>query len=84
MADCPPATPASAITALDATDPPFLFASSQHDFVPGDSNAVMAARMRRLSVPVDVVTVPGSAHAAQLLVGTDLTDTVVRFLRRWD
>jgi acetyl esterase/lipase len=78
---CPAATAASAVTALDPTDPPILFASSTDDLVPGASDAVMATAMRRLHIPVSVVVEPGSAHAGELFAGTDLNARVLAFLR---
>jgi acetyl esterase/lipase len=78
---CPAATAASAVTDLDATDPPFLFVSSADDLVPGASDALMASAMRRLHIPVTVMVEPGSAHAGELFTGTDLNARVLAFLR---
>ncbi|MGN6407156.1 MAG: alpha/beta hydrolase [Curtobacterium sp.] len=67
LADCPDAAKASAITAVDASDPPFLLATSTHDFIPVAGSREFAAALQRVHVPVELDVAQGSGHGLQLV-----------------
>jgi acetyl esterase/lipase len=65
-AACPPdkLAAASAVTFLDAKDPPFLLIHGENDkVVPAAQSRLGAARMRALGVPVETIYLPGIDHS---------------------
>ena len=79
---CAPAAEASAITHVDASDPPAFIQGSQFDFVPHEQGTAFAAALTRAGVPTVLRVVPGSAHSiAQLDASTRAA--VAAFLHRY-
>ncbi len=79
--DCPTADPASPISAVDPTDPPFLLIHADDDpVVPVQQSVVMGEALDEAGVLNDVIPVPGTAHATRLLDDPELMETVLMFL----
>ncbi|WP_246150358.1 alpha/beta hydrolase [Agromyces intestinalis] len=64
---CPQAAAASPITAIDATDPPFLLVNSTAEIVPIEQARAMRDALTAAGVPVQLVEVPGARHGVDVL-----------------
>lgn len=70
---------ASAVTFLDAKDPPLLLIHGEADkVVPVEQSRIAAARMRALGVPVETIFMPGIDHS---WIGATPTETRTATLR---
>lgn len=79
--DCPSSDPASPITSVDPTDPPFLLIHAEDDpVVPVEQSVVMGEALDGAGVLNDVVTVLGTAHATRLLDDPGSMEIVLMFL----
>ncbi|WP_210478934.1 alpha/beta hydrolase [Naasia sp. SYSU D00948] len=66
-ADCPAALQASALYAVDPTDPPFYLAHSEDEYLPEQSAIAMAQALETVGVPVELDLRPGAAHSIGML-----------------
>ncbi|WP_394554186.1 alpha/beta hydrolase [Agromyces sp. MMS24-JH15] len=64
---CPNAAPASPITAIDPTDPPFLMYNSTQEIVPIEQARAMRDALAAAGVPITLVEVPGTSHGVDIL-----------------
>lgn len=67
---CPAASEASAITHLDASDPPFFVGHSEAEVVPVGQAERFAAALLTAGVPLDLAIVPGEDHSIGILDDT--------------
>ena len=67
LLDCPAAKQASAVRALDRTDPPTFIGSSTEEFIPLGQSTEFAADLADLGIVTQLVTVPGSLHSIGIL-----------------
>ena len=65
--DCPNARDASALYAVDKTDPPFYIAMSKNELVPLAQGQAMALALKSVGVPVILDVKAGKRHALELL-----------------
>lgn len=75
---CPAAKKASAIAAVDPSDPPFLLAASKGDWIPPQGSVQFAASLKKAGVPVQLDIEDGSGHGLQL-VTPDLAQKILAF-----
>jgi len=67
LLDCDKARDASAVRALDRTDPPVFIGSSTEEFIPLRQSTGFAADLDDLGIVNQLVTVPGSLHSIGIL-----------------
>ena len=79
---CMNAKRASALAAVDGTDPPFLLAAAEGDWIPVGSTTAFAAALKQAGVPVQTRIEPGDGHGLQLVDGALMTQ-ILRFYARY-
>lgn len=67
LADCPQAGTASPLSELDRSDPPVFIGAAVEEFIPLAQSTGYAARLDRLGIPNELVTVPGALHSIGIL-----------------
>lgn len=78
LKDCPAAKKASALAAVDPSDPPFLLAASKGDWIPPQGSVQFAGALKKAGIPVELDIEDGSGHGLQL-VTPDLAKKVLAF-----
>lgn len=79
LLDCDAALDASAVRALDRTDPPVFIGSSTEEFIPLSQSSGFADDLSALGIVNRLVTVPGSLHSIGILDAA-MRDEVSAFL----
>ncbi len=82
LAGCAAGAPASPITQVDPSDPPFLLAQSEEESLPVEQTEVMAEALTNAGVPPEVLIRPGRAHATGLLDDPPVSAAVLAFFAR--
>jgi acetyl esterase len=77
-ADCPVATAASPLYAIDATDPPFFVGHSTVEKIPLRQAELFVAGLRAAGVTTEFVTVEGTLHSIAML-DADLKSRIIDF-----
>lgn len=80
--DCPQATDASPLYAVDASDPPVFIAQSSDELIPREQGEAFAAALSRARVPHTLMTMPGARHSVALLDPAMRRD-IAAFLHRY-
>lgn len=78
--DCPQARAASPLYQVDGSDPPFFVGHSLDERIPVEQSDALVERLRDAGVPVEYVTVAGSAHSIAML-DADMRERVATWLR---
>ncbi|MDQ3717269.1 MAG: alpha/beta hydrolase [Actinomycetota bacterium] len=79
---CPAGAPASPITQVDPSDPPFLLAQSEEESLPVEQTEVMADALTEVGAQPEVLIRAGRAHATGLLDDPSVNAAVLAFLAR--